>query len=161
MPSSIEELRTKYLIMAKVWLLSKMRCPGRPLLADGREFHVQPCHPENVPAPGSNGCLEYEFHLGKEAFNLTRESHIPIQAALWTAYEDPQHRMKNWSVLLSMAKWKEEQDSSELAADWHPSNKPKVGHRMRRRLSTIQKADPALLKAKARQPEKTKPEQGR
>ena len=34
MPSSTEELRTKYLVMSNMWLLSKMRSPGRPLFAD-------------------------------------------------------------------------------------------------------------------------------
>ena len=53
--------------------------------------------------PDWNHCLEYEFRLRKEALRLIREQGLSIQRALWTAYEDPQHRMKNWIPFLAVA----------------------------------------------------------
>ena len=125
-------------IMSNMWLLSKMRCPGRPLFADLDENVWWKFLENKVLAPGWNAGLEYEFQMTKEALKLTRESHIPIQAALWTAYEDPQHRMRNWISLLTLANAKEEQDSSEFAA-------------VKRRLASVGQAQGRASKAQKTQ----------
>ena len=59
-------------------------------------------------APDWNSCLEYEFLLHKEALRLVREQGSSIQASLWQAYSDPQHRMRHWIRLLTVANAKKE-----------------------------------------------------
>ena len=83
------------------------------------------------------------WNLRKDALKLTRESHIPIQQALWSAYEDPQHRIS----LLSLAN-----TPSELAAVKRrlASIEQAQGRASKSlRLSTIQKAKRLQPKAKA------------
>ena len=131
-PSSIEELRLKYAIMSNMWLLSKLRSPGRPLFSDLDE-HTWPKFLEillsddnflcerrihggkKVLAPDWNSCLEYEFQLRKKACKIIREFQKPIVTALREAYEDPQHRMTHWISLLSLSNGREQSDASELA----------------------------------------------
>ena len=48
-------------------------------------------------------CLEYEFQLRKEAIRLTVEENFSIQAALWHAFEDQQHKLTHWVQLLTIA----------------------------------------------------------
>ena len=112
MPRSVEELRKKYVVMTHMCLLAKMRQPSRAMYADLEEktwntFLEELLNLENfnfqreidgsgeMVAPDWNHCLEYEFQLRKEACRLIREQGLPIQRALWAAYQDPQHRMKN------------------------------------------------------------------
>ena len=44
--------------------------------------------------PAWTHCLEYENQLRKEALRLCFEEGFSIQGALWSAYADPQHRIK-------------------------------------------------------------------
>ena len=53
--------------------------------------------------PAWTHCLEYEYQLRKEALRLCFEEGFSIQGALWSAYADPQHRMKHWIQLLAIA----------------------------------------------------------
>ena len=46
---------------------------------------------------------------------VAREEGSSIQAALWTAYENPQHRATNWITFLSIANAKNILDNSEVA----------------------------------------------
>ena len=131
-PSCIEELRSKYTIMSNMWLLSKLRSPGRPLFSDLDEhtwskFLETLLSEDNflcerrihggkkVLAPDWNSCLEYEFQLRKQACKIIREFQKPIATALREAYEDPQHRMSHWISLLSLSNGREQPEASELA----------------------------------------------
>ena len=53
--------------------------------------------------PAWTHCLEYEYQLRKGALRLCLEEGYSIQEALWSAYADPQHRMKHWIQLLAVA----------------------------------------------------------
>ena len=92
---SVAELRTKYTVMKNIWLMAQMRHPGRALFAD----------------VDWNSCLKYEFQLRKQALKVVRE--VGMQAALWAACRDPQHRMRNWMKLLTVADAKDESKESE------------------------------------------------
>ena len=69
MPSSIEELRKKN------WLLAKMRQPNRPMFAD---LEVS----GEMVGPDWNHCLEYEFQLRKKTLRLVKDQGVSIQRAL-------------------------------------------------------------------------------
>ena len=119
MPGSLEQLRTKYAIMSHVWLVAQMRQPGRQLFSDltpntfpkfleqllsKKNFQFRKELPDKtVMAPVWTDCLEYEFQLRKEAFRLTREEGLGIEAALNAALKDPQHRMEHWVTSLTVA----------------------------------------------------------
>ena len=129
MPRTVEDLRRKYWVMTHMWLLAKMRQPSRAMYADLDEhtwntFLEELLNRENfnfqreiegsgqMVGPDWNHCLEYEFQLRKEACRLIREQGLPIQRALWAAYQDPQHRMKNWITFLTVANSRNESTQS-------------------------------------------------
>ena len=121
MPRTVEELRKKYWVMTHMWLLAKMRQPSRAMYADLDEKNMEhlsggateqgklqlPARDERWLVQTGTTCLEYEFQLRKEACLLIREQSLPIQQALWAAYNDPQHRMKIWITFLTVAKFQE------------------------------------------------------
>ena len=134
MPQNTESLRAKYEVLTNLWLLAQSRQPGRKLYADLTEstwpkflkelpnkdnFALQrDVQGEVWASPAWNHCLEYEFQLRKEALRRCFEEGYSIQAALWSAYADPQHRMKHWVQLLAIANCRgssSNADSSELA----------------------------------------------
>ena len=60
-------------------------------------------------------CLEYEFQLRKEAICLTVEENFSIQAALWHAFEDQQHKLTHWVQLLTIANAQQACSSDEIS----------------------------------------------
>ena len=131
MPSNFEELRVKYKVMSHMWLLSQMRQPGRHLFSDltDRTFAdiLEELLSENmfmlqrevagVPlvVPRWEHCLEYEYQLRKEAIRLTVEENFSIQAALWHAFEDQQHKLMRWVQLLTIANAQQASTGGEVA----------------------------------------------
>ena len=63
--------------------------------------------------PAWTHCLEYEYQLRKEALRLCFEDGYSIQEALWSAYADPQHRMKHWIQLLAVANSKSSSSNAD------------------------------------------------
>ena len=128
MPASLEQPRTKYAIMSRVWLVAQMRQPGRQLFSDltpntfpkfreqllsKKNFHFRKELPDkSIMAPVRTDCLEYEFQLRTEAFRLTREEGLGIEAALGNALKDPQHRMEHWVTSLTAANAKAAREST-------------------------------------------------
>ena len=47
-------------------------------------------------------CLSYEFELRKEATRLCNQQSMGVQAALWTALRNAEHRMKHWLQLVAI-----------------------------------------------------------
>ena len=111
MPQNTESLRAKYEVLTNLWLLAQSRQPGRKLYTDLTEstwpkFLKELLNKDNL------------FQLRKEALRRCFEEGYLIQAALWSAYADPQHRMKHWVQLLAIANCRcssSNADSSELA----------------------------------------------
>ena len=119
MPTDPESLRTKHRVMTNLWLLAQLRQPGRQLHADlskdtFNDFLEELLSTDNFlmkrqvegetrAAPIWAHCMEYEFQLRREAMKLCREQGYSIQAALWAAYRNQEHRMKHWITLLSIA----------------------------------------------------------
>ena len=133
MPTNVEELRAKYAVMRNMWLLAQMRQPGTHLFCDldkdtWLDFLEELLSEDNslfereiegrasLKGPDWNACVEYEFQLRKEACRLIRDEGYGIQSALWTAYEDPQHRMRNWIQLLTEANAKTDARDQEIQA---------------------------------------------
>ena len=58
---------------------------------------------ETWAAPIWAQCTEYEFRLRRETMKLCREQGYSIQAALWVAYRNQEHRLKHWITLFSIA----------------------------------------------------------
>ena len=117
MPANTEALRTKYEVLTNLWLLAQSRQPGRKMYADFTE-NTWPKFFKELPNEDNFGlqrdiqgevwttfthCLRYEYQLRKEASRLCFEEGFSIQEALWSAYADPQHRMKHWIQLLAIA----------------------------------------------------------
>ena len=131
MPANFEELRIKYRVMSHMWLLSQMRQPGRHLFVDltDRTFSdiLEELLSENMfmlqredagmplVVPRWEHCLEYEFQLRKEAIRLTVEENFSIQAALWHAFEDQQHKLTHWVQLLTIANAQQACSSDEVS----------------------------------------------
>ena len=119
LPTDPETLRTKYRVMTNLWLLAQLRQPGRQLYADlskdtFNDFLEELLSTDNFlmkrqlegetwAAPTWAHCMEYEFQLTREAMKLCREQGYSIQAALWAAYRNQEHRMNHWVTLLSIA----------------------------------------------------------
>ena len=62
--------------------------------------------------------LEHEYRARKETLRLRLEEEFSIQAALWSAYTDPQRRVKHWVQCMAIAncrRFSSSADSSELA----------------------------------------------
>ena len=106
-------------VMANLWLLAQLRQPGRQLYADlskdtFNDFLEELLSTDNFLMKKANRrrdlgcpiwahCMEYEFQLRRDATKLCREQGYSIQAALWVAYRNQEHRMKHWITLLSLA----------------------------------------------------------
>ena len=131
MPRNVEDLRAKYTVMKHLWLLAQMRQPGRHAFSDlGKDtwtdlleellnkdnflFERQIEGGGTLVGPDWNACLECEFQIRKQACVLVREEGYGIQQALWAAYEDPQHRMKNWIQPLTVANAKQESSADKI-----------------------------------------------
>ena len=118
-------LRLKYAI-----LLAQMRQPGRSIfqdldrstfpdfldtLLDKDNFHF---YKEVDGRPMISSCwsfyLSYEFESRKEAIRLCKEESYGIQAALWAALKNPEHRMKHWLKLVAIPNAPSLSSSSEL-----------------------------------------------
>ena len=54
-------------------------------------------------APQWAHCVEYESQVRRKAMKLCREQGYGIQASLWCAYQNREHRMKHWVTMLSLA----------------------------------------------------------
>ena len=63
-------------------------------------FPARTCSCYSAVVPRWEHCLEYEHQLRREAI---REENFSIQAALWHAFEDQQHRLTHWVQLLTIA----------------------------------------------------------
>ena len=129
MPSTTEALRTKYGVLSNLWLLAQSRQPGRKMYADFTEntwpkFLKELLNEDNFglqreiqgevwATPAWTHCLEYEYQLRKEALRLCFEDGYLIQEALWSAYADPQHRMKHWIQLLAVANSKSSSSNAD------------------------------------------------
>ena len=119
MPADPESSRTKYRVTTNLWLLAQHRQPGRQLYVDlsketFNDFLEELLSTDNFlmkrqiegetwAATIWAHCMEYEFQLRREAMKLCREQGYSIQAALWAAYRNQEHRMKHWITLLSVA----------------------------------------------------------
>ena len=127
MPKSVEQLRTKYQVLSNMWLLAKLRQPGRALYRDLDErtwpllleellnrknfaFQRQLENSEVMVGPDWNHCLEYEYQIRKEALRRTEEDGMAIGAALWATYNCPQHRMEHWITFLTVANARSEKE---------------------------------------------------
>ena len=129
MPATTEALRTKYEVLTNLWLLAQSRQPGRKMYADFTEntwpkFLKELLNEDNFglqreiqgevwATPAWTHCLEYEYQLRKEALRLCLEDGYSIQEALWSAYADPQHRMKHWIQLLAVANSKSSNSNAD------------------------------------------------
>ena len=119
MPADQESLRSKYRVMTNLWFLAQVRQPGRQLYADltkdtlndfleellstDKFVMKKQIEGQTWAAPTWAHCMEHEFQLRREAMKLCREQGHSIQAALWAAYRNQEHRMKHWVTLLSIA----------------------------------------------------------
>ena len=128
-PSTTEALRTKYEVLSNLWLLEQSRQPGRKMYADFTEntwqkFLKELLNEDNFglqreiqgevwATPAWTHCLEYEYQLRKEALRLCFEDGYSIQEALWSAYADPQLRMKHWIQLLAVANSKSSSSNAD------------------------------------------------
>ena len=71
--------------------------------------------------------MSYEFELRKEAFRLCKEQAMGVQAALWTALRNPEHRMKHWLQLVAIPNAPSSSSSSDIQA-------------LKKRISDLEKA---------------------
>ena len=72
-------------------------------------------------------CLSYEFELRKEAISLCKEQSFGIQAALWAALRNPEHRLKHWLQLVAIPNSASSSSSQEMQA-------------MKKRIADLEKA---------------------
>ena len=133
----------KYAVMTNLWLLAQMRQPGRAIYQDFdrctfTDFLDTPLGKDNfnfckeidgrpMISPCWSFCLSYELELRKEAIRLCKEQAFGIQAALWAALRDKEHRMKHWLQLVAI---------TNTAAS---SEKQKLQN-MRKRIAHLEKA---------------------
>ena len=152
MPANFEELLTKYEVMSHMWLLSQMRQPGRQLFVDltDRTYAdvLEELLSENMfmllrelagfPLVVSRceHCLEYEYQSRKEAIRLTVEENFPIQAALWHAFEDQNHKLTHWVQLLMIANAQQACPNEEVS-------------KLRKEFAELRKAGPLAAKGPA------------
>ena len=117
-PTTIEDLRTKYKVMANMFLLAQMRQPSRHLyrglevntfsdfldeLLSDRNFLMESDDDEKLVIPPWNQCLNYEFNIRKDAVRLCMEEGFALKDALWHVLADKEHRMQNWILKLTIA----------------------------------------------------------
>ena len=119
-PTTPEQLRVKYKVLANCWLMGQMRQPGRHLFSDldrntfadfldvllsEKNFLlIKNIGANRVIRPDWSLCMGYEHELRKEALRLAREKGFPIQHALWAAYNDSHHRLENFLNFLKLDK---------------------------------------------------------
>ena len=121
-------LRQKYSIMTNLWLLAQMRQPGRSIHVD-LEVTSSICSPTRTIlistrrwtdvhsfSPSWTFCLSYEFELRKEAIRPCKEQSYGIQAALWAALRNNEHRMKHWLQLAAIPNAPSSSNAPELQA---------------------------------------------
>ena len=108
-PTYEKGLRMKYAVLTNLWLLAQMKQSGRTIFQDlGRctftDFLDTLLDKDNFnkeidgrPVVSScwSFCLSYELELRKEAIRLCKEQSFDIQAALWAALRNKEHRMKH------------------------------------------------------------------
>ena len=123
-------MRLKYSIMTNLWLLAQMRQPGRSIYGDldrntfidflevfldkdNFNFYKEvDCRP--MISPSWSFCLSYELELRKEAVRLCKEQSFGIQAALWAALRNNEHRMKHWLQLVAIPNAPSSSSNQEL-----------------------------------------------
>ena len=142
-PTDEKGLRLKYAILTNLWLLGQMRQPGRSIYQDftrttwndfldtlldrdNFNFHKE-VNGRTLISPCWTFCLSYEFELRKEAFRLCKEQAMGVQAALWTALRNPEHRMKHWLQLVAIPNAPSSSNSSDIQA-------------LKKRISDLEKA---------------------
>ena len=118
MPTNVEELLTKYKVMANMFLLAKMRQPSRHLykvlevntfsdfldeLLSDRNFLMETADDEHLVLPPWNECLNYEFQIRKNAIGLCMEEGFALKESLWHTLADKEHRMQHWILKLTIA----------------------------------------------------------
>ena len=129
-PIDEKGLRLKYSIMTNLWLLAQVRQPGRSIYADldrntfidflevlldkdnfnfYKEVDGRP-----MISPSWSFCLSYELDLRKEAVRLYKEQSFGIQAALWAALRNNEHRMKHWLQLVAIPNAPSSSSNQEL-----------------------------------------------
>ena len=150
-PTDEKGLRLKYAILTNLWLLGQMRQPGRSIYQDftrttfidfldtlldrdNFNFHKE-VNGRTLISPCWSFCLSYEFELRKEAIRLCKEQAMGVQAALWTALRNPEHRMKHWLQLVAIPNAPSSSSSSDIQA-------------LKKRISDLEKA-------RSRSPRKT------
>ena len=132
-PTDPESFRTKYRVMANLWLLAQLRQLGRQLYADLTKdtFNAflkellstdnflmkRQIDGETWAAPIWTHCMEHEIQLRRDAMKLCREQGYSIQAARWASYRNQEHRMKHWVTLLSIANSQSEGSSDKAARE--------------------------------------------
>ena len=142
-PTDEKGLRLKYAILTNLWLLGQMRQPGRSIYQDftrttwndfldtlldrdNFNFHKE-VNGRTLISPCWSFCLSYEFELRKEAVRLCKEQAMGVQAALWTALRNPEHRMKHWLQLVAIPNALSSSSGSDLQA-------------LKKRISDLEKA---------------------
>ena len=101
-PKQLHLLRTKYQVLSNLWLLAKLRQPGRAL---HRDLDERTCP------------LLLEELLNRKNFAFQRQlenSEVMVGpdfgAALLATYNCPQHRMEHWIMFLTVANTRSEKD---------------------------------------------------
>ena len=117
-PTTIEDLRTKYKVMANMFLLAQMRQPSRHLdrgvevntfsdfldeLLSDRNFLMESDDDEKLVIPPWTQCLNYEYNIRKDAVRLCMEEGFALKDALWHVLADKEHRMQHWILKLTIA----------------------------------------------------------
>ena len=126
-PTTIEDLRTKYKVVANMFLLAQMRQPSRHLsrglevntfsdfldeLLSDQNFLMESDDDERLVIPPWNQCLNYEFNIRKDAVRLCMEEGFALKDALWHVLADKEHRMQHWILKLTIANAR--QDTSKV-----------------------------------------------
>ena len=78
-------------------------------------------------SPSWSYCLSYELELRKEAVRLCKEQSFGIQAALWAALRNDEHRMKHWLQLVAIPNAPSSSSNQELQS-------------LKKRISDLEKA---------------------
>ena len=142
-PADEKGLRLKFAILTNLWLLGQMRQPGRTvcqdldrttstdfldtLLGRGNFNFYKEVEGRLMISPCWSFCLSYEFELRKEAIRLCKEQSFGVQAVLWAALRNPEHRMKHWLQLVAIPNSASSSSSQEMQA-------------MKKRIADLEKA---------------------
>ena len=119
LPATTEALRLKFSVMSKLWLQAKMREPARQILVDFTETTSLKILDEllsdknflldrntastRMIVPKVEHCLEYEYHVRRQAIKLCVRKGSSLQSAWWSVYRDAEHRMEHWMQMLTTA----------------------------------------------------------